>query len=123
MNHQLSIDNELIIGKCEYYLTSLTFTAFAPFGPISTSKVTLLFSLIASVNALIWIKTLSCVSRSLINPYPFASLKNVTIPVRIRSSGFTGSWRGTPISISSALMIIYFLGSGGVEERLPFSSR
>ena len=36
--------------KREYqgYLTSFTFTALAPLGPISISKVTLLFSLMAS---------------------------------------------------------------------------
>ena len=39
-----------------------------PFGVISTSKLTLLFSLMASFNPFTCTNTLSCVSRSLIKP-------------------------------------------------------
>lgn len=50
------------------YFTSLTLTAAGPFSPFSTSKLTVLPSMISSWNSFTWTNTLSWVSESLINP-------------------------------------------------------
>ena len=68
IKHQLGID----ILFANIYLVRVTLTALAPLGPISISKVTLLFSFTGSCNAFICTKILSCVAKSFIKPYPFS---------------------------------------------------
>ena len=63
--------------------TSFTSTAFNPFCPSFNSKVTSSFSLMLSINPVEWTKYSFDESSSLINPKPFESLKNFTVPLFI----------------------------------------
>src|SRR5688500_348914 len=98
-----------------------TFTATRPFGPLSTSNFTFSPSFRGADNWLACTKMLSPDLASRIKPKPFVVLKKLTVPVRMGSS--SSAWYlGTPISMSSALNVCLFEGSGGVDDRFPFSS-
>jgi len=101
---------------------NFTLIAPAPFGPHSISKLTLSCCWISCKQLFTCTKRLSPDCRSLINPYPLASLRKVTFPFLMRSSGSTGFCSGTPITISSALITFLLAGSGGTEVMIPFSS-
>ena len=72
---------------------TLTFIAFNPFGPSSTSKVTLSPSRISSVNPFAWTNTSLLPSSGAMNPNPLALFKilimsNGTVKFFNNSKGF-----------------------------------
>jgi len=72
-----------MIAICLINYDSFTFTAFNPFLPSSMSKVTSSFSLILSIKPVECTKYSFEEFVSLMNPNPFDSLKNFTVPLLI----------------------------------------
>ena len=65
----------------EISYTTLTFTAFNPLGPSSTSKLTLSPSVISSISPFTCTNTSLSPSSGVMNPNPFELLKNFTVPL------------------------------------------
>lgn len=106
------------------YFTTFTFMALSPLKPRSVSKLTVSFSLMGDIRPLLWTKILSPFEESLMKPKPLEVLKKVTFPVLTAPEPWlTEPKLEEPITISSVLIVVFFLvGSGGVEVIFPFSS-